>query len=411
MTRILPAPRILRLPAAMILLTICGGLPFSSTAAALAEVTDFGPNPTNLRMFLYIPDNAPVHPAVLVGIHWCHGTAQAFYGGNRYKVLADQYKYMVIYPNANSDDSCFDVHSQGTLTHDGGGDALGIASMVRYVIKNNNADSTRVYAAGHSSGGMMCNVLAGSYPDLFKAVSASAGVPFGCFGGGTSSWNDSCAKGLIVKTGESWGDMVRAAFPGYAGPRPRMQIWHGEKDDILNFINFGEAIKQWCNVLGIDATPATTEANTPKTNYTRLRYSDDNGTVMIEAVKGADQSHNISIVDADVIKFFGLDNPTALNGIRHRRHSAPGISLRIEPSSPQGIRLSVASRPGRIGVRLFQLDGREIASFAERFRADGRRDIVLPHPGRRTAVALVAVTVDGVPAVRRHLLISTLSPR
>lgn len=252
----------------------------------------------------------------------------------------------------------------------------------------------------------MCNVLAGSYPDLFGAVSASAGVPFGCFGSGTSYWNDSCAKGLILKTGESWGDMVRAAFPGYAGKRPRMQLWHGMNDDILNFANFGEAIEQWSNVLGISAIPASTEANAPKSNYTRMRYTDNNGMVMIEAIKGANQTHNISIVDADVIKFFGLDNTTPIHRTRHDRLSNPGATLEIGPS-PRGIRLSVASRPGRIGIRMYNLAGKEIALFPDRFCTNGRRDVV-SGPGLQSAVpstAVIAVTVDGVTALQQRVMI------
>ena len=29
-------------------------------------------------------------------------------------------------------------------------------------------------------------------------------------------------------------ELVRAAYPGYHGPRPRMQLWHGTADTILS---------------------------------------------------------------------------------------------------------------------------------------------------------------------------------
>lgn len=98
---------------------------------------------------------------------------------------------------------CWDVHTTATLTHNGGGDSLGIVSMVRYAISNYGVDSSRVFATGTSSGAMMTNVLCGAYPDVFKACSAFSGVPFGCFAGSTL-WNSQCAQGQLIKTGQQW---------------------------------------------------------------------------------------------------------------------------------------------------------------------------------------------------------------
>jgi acetylxylan esterase len=386
---------------AMFMCMLVNLLTVNSPAADLVEIKEFGPNPTKLKMFLYEPDGLPQNAPVMVGVHWCHGTARNFFTGNQYRSLADTHKFTVIYPQANSPDSCFDVHSKETLAHDGGGDALGIASMVRYIIKSKSVDASRVFAAGHSSGGMMCNVLAGSYPDLFKAVSASAGVPFGCFGGGTSSWNESCAKGKIVRTGKEWGDLVRAAYPEYSGIRPRVQMWHGMKDDVLAFVNFEEAIKQWTNVLGVSATASSTEAN-PRPGYTRMRFVDSSGTVQLEAIKAADQTHNVSIVDLDVIRFFGLDrSPTAIG------HTTPNTALeqcRITVRHVGG-HISLQTRPGNIGVKLFALDGSIIRSVPQTYCADGRRTIQM---GERsgvpsTALYILAVTVDGVTSAEKHL--------
>src|SRR3954454_22636796 len=105
---------------------------------------------------------------------------------------------------------------------------------------------------------MMTNVLLGSYPDVFKAGAAFAGVPFGCFAG-AATWNTECANGTVTKTAQQWGDLVRAAYPGYTGSRPRVQLWHGTEDATLNVHNFDEAIKQWTNVLGVSQTPTSTD--------------------------------------------------------------------------------------------------------------------------------------------------------
>ena len=256
-------------------------------AASLVEVTSFGANPSNLRMHLYVPDSVRPRPAVLVASHYCTGTGPAFYSGTEFARLADQYGFIVIYPSANRSGNCFDVSSRATLTHNGGGDSLGIVSMVRHVIANHGADPARVYATGVSSGAMMTNVLLGAYPDVFAGGVAFAGVPFACFATTDgSSWNSQCAQGQLIRTAQQWGDLVRGAYPGYTGARPRMQLWHGTADDTLRYPNFGEEIKQWTNVHGLSQTPTSTDY--PQANWTRTRYSDK-----VEAISMQGTGHNL----------------------------------------------------------------------------------------------------------------------
>ena len=184
-------------------------LSFASVlAATYQQVTNFGPNPTNTQMWMYKPDVLASPPPVLVGIHWCSGSALAFSSGTNYKALADQYGFIVIYPSAPDSGGCWDVHTTATLTHDAGGDSLGIASMVRYVISTYGADKNRVFATGISSGAMMTNVLLGAYPDLFKGGFALSGVPYGCFAG-PDMWNSACSQGTISKTPAEWVSLIR----------------------------------------------------------------------------------------------------------------------------------------------------------------------------------------------------------
>ncbi|KAG6870107.1 hypothetical protein C0992_001011, partial [Termitomyces sp. T32_za158] len=175
----------------------------NAAASQLQQITNFGSNPTNVGIFLYRPPNVAASPALIVAIHYCQGTAQAYFSGTQYANLADQHGFLVIYPDAPDSGGCWDVHTTATLTHDAGGDSLGIASAVRYAITTYGVDPNRVFATGTSSGAMMTNVLAGAYPDLFKAGSAFAGVPYGCFAG-PSLWNSACATGTISKTAQQW---------------------------------------------------------------------------------------------------------------------------------------------------------------------------------------------------------------
>ncbi|MFE5814005.1 PHB depolymerase family esterase [Streptomyces sp. NPDC056479] len=277
--------------------------------ATLAEVTGFGANPSNLRMYLYVPDRVTADPAVLVAVHWCTGSGPDMYNGTEYDTLADQYGFIVIYPSVTRSSKCFDVSSPQALKRGGGSDPVGIKSMVDWVTRTYGADTGRIFATGISSGAMMTNVLLGDYPDVFAAGAAFSGVPFGCFATTDGSeWNSACAQGTVTRTAQQWGDIARAAHPGHTGPRPRVQLWHGIEDDVLRHPNLGETIKQWTNVHGVGQTPAATD--TPQSGWTRTRYGGTGDRAPVEAISLQGVGHNLYShgMAARVLTFFGLDS-------------------------------------------------------------------------------------------------------
>ncbi|WP_405096794.1 PHB depolymerase family esterase [Micromonospora sp. NBC_01412] len=282
-------------------------VPTPASAAALTEVTGFGTNPSNLRMYLYVPDNVAPRPALVVAVHYCTGTGPAMYSGTQFAALADRYGYIVVYPSVTRSSQCFDVASPQALRRDGGSDPVGIKSMIDYVRQRYPVDPNRIFATGVSSGAMMTNVLLGLYPDVFAAGAAFAGVPFGCFATTNGSeWNSECANGQITRTPQAWGDLVRNAYPGYTGKRPRMQLWHGTNDEVLRYPNFGEEVKQWTNVHGLSQTPTYTD--TPQSGHTRTRYGGSGPTAPVEAISMSGVPHNLPVDAAQAIRFFGLDS-------------------------------------------------------------------------------------------------------
>ena len=110
-------------------------------------------------MFIYVPTKLAAKPAIIVAIHYCGGTAQGYYHGSPYASLADLYGFIVIYPSSPHRLSCWDVSSQETLTHGGGGDSNSIANMVIYAVTNYNGDWTRIFVTGSSSGAMMTVII------------------------------------------------------------------------------------------------------------------------------------------------------------------------------------------------------------------------------------------------------------
>jgi len=208
----------------------------NALSSSLQQVTvNFGSNPTNVQMYQYKPTKLATPTPLIIAMHYCGGTAQAYFTGTTLAQLADQHGFIVVYPNAPTSGGCWDVATTATLTHNGGGDSLGIANIVRYAIANWGVDASRVFATGTSSGAMMTNVLMGAYPDLFAAGSLYSGVPYGCFAG-PSAWNSQCSQGQLIKTAQQWGDQVRSGYPGYTGTRPKVQFWHGTVYVILSLV-------------------------------------------------------------------------------------------------------------------------------------------------------------------------------
>ncbi|WP_433553524.1 extracellular catalytic domain type 1 short-chain-length polyhydroxyalkanoate depolymerase [Micromonospora zamorensis] len=284
-------------------------------AATLTEVTSFGDNPGRMRMHVYVPDNRPARPAVVVAMHGCGGSGPGFYSGSEFASQADRYGYIVIYPSATQQagfGNCFDTWSDAAKRRGGGSDPVSIISMIGYVQQQYSADPERVYATGSSSGGMMTNHMLALYPDVFKAGAAFMGVPYNCFANAADypPGSSQCTGGNMNRTPQQWGDAVRQAYPGYSGPRPRVQLWHGTSDTLVPYSLLQETIEQWTNVFGLSQTPTSTD--TPQANWNRRRYADSSGTVQVEAysIQGAGHSLPSSGMAASAIQFFGLTNPT-----------------------------------------------------------------------------------------------------
>jgi len=296
------------------------GLPTAPTASAasLTQVTNFGTNPTGLAMYLYVPNNVKPNPPILLGLHGCQGSGPYLYSSTDFGKLADQYGFIVIYPSTNPGGSCWDVSSDQALKRNGGSDPVGLMSMITYTEQHYGGNPNAVYVTGESSGGMMTNVMAADYPDVFKAGAAFMGVPYHCFYTGTvRGWNGPCAGGQVSMTPQQWGDLARNADPGYTGTRPRMQLWHGTADTTLNYNNLGEEIKQWTNVNGVSQTPSSSD--TPVTNWNRTRYNNSNGTTQVEAYSIVGAGHQLPIqgtqMAAYAIHFMGLDGSGSNNTI------------------------------------------------------------------------------------------------
>ncbi|KAH9483349.1 putative acetylxylan esterase A [Psilocybe cubensis] len=318
----------------------------SALTSSLQQVTaNFGSNPTNVKMYVYKPTAVATPTPLIVAMHYCTGTAQAYFSGTSLAQLADQHGFIVVYPNAPTAGGCWDVASSATLSHNGGGDSLGIANMVRYAIANWGIDSTRVFATGTSSGAMMTNVMLGAYPDLFAAGSLYSGVPFGCFAG-PNAWNTQCATGELIKTPQQWGDQVRAAYPGFTGTRPKVQFWHGTIDTTLYPQNFWEEIKQWTNVFNVSQTPTSNLTSNPQAGYSRASFGPN-----VQAILAQNVGHTVPEHETDTLAWFGLSSlvPGSSSGSGSSSAGAGSSPTSTAAPSPTGATSPQYGQCGGIG--------------------------------------------------------------
>lgn len=286
-------------------------LPSEAKAAELVEVQDFGDNPGGLQMHIYVPDSLQDSPPVVVAMHGCGGNGPSFAQMSEFNGLADQLGFIVIYPTATKQTAmanCFDVWSQESKTHNGGSDPASIVSMVNYALQTYNGDPERVFATGSSSGGMETQALLATYPDVFAAGASFMGVPFSCFLNEADfpPQVSQCVNGSKDQSPQEWGDAVRNAYPGFNGPWPRVQLWHGDQDPLVPYNLHQEATEQWTDVHGLSQTP--TSSDQPQPGWLRDSFADESGTVLVEAITVQGAGHNLPMggMAAEAISFFGI---------------------------------------------------------------------------------------------------------
>ena len=274
--------------------------------------------PNYLQLHIYVPDTLATKPPIVVSAHSCGSTAQGQMGNiTKFRAAADQHGFILILPD-NPGRNCWDVGTDASLKHDGGGDTQGIAQMVKYALTKYNGDASRVYIFGGSSGAMLTQAMLAVYPDLFKAGSARAGVAAGCWAvqfKPADQWSDPCAGGQVTHTAQEWGDLARAMYPDYTGPRPRVQLIHGGNDTLIVTRNNGESVKQWTNVLGLSAEPTSKDTGFKGqvANYDRQIWKSDCGFNVLESWLSPGGTHSMGYEEDAMLEFFalkdGVDGP------------------------------------------------------------------------------------------------------
>ena len=283
-----PRTRMLRWQAA-IFLAVAGLL--CLPAFAQTEVTGFGSNPGNLRMFKYVPPGLPANAPLVVAMHGCSQSAASYDAETGWQMLAQRWQFALLLPqqqSANNSSTCFNWFEAGDTAR-GSGEALSIKQMVDRMQADHGSDPARVYVTGLSAGGAMTAVMLAAYPEVFAGGAIVAGLPYRCATSQSAAFG--CMNPGTDLTPAQWGDKVRAAS-SHTGPWPIVSIWHGDSDYVVRPANLTESMQQWTNVHGIDQTADVSDT---VGGFPHRVYKDAGGTPRVETYAITGMGHGTPV--------------------------------------------------------------------------------------------------------------------
>jgi poly(hydroxyalkanoate) depolymerase family esterase len=242
-----------------------------------------------LNYSVYLPAGGSRRDALplLVMLHGCQQDAALFAAGTRMQQLADRERCIVLYPEQLREANpygCWNWFDSATI--DGGGEAGMIAELTRTVIARYPVDSTRVYLAGMSAGGVMACTLVIHHGHLFAAAAIHSGLMHAA---ATSALQAASAMQAGSRTSPA--EALRQALKlrvGKSALVPTLVI-HGRDDQVVNPVN-GEQIVEQLRLLAetTAAAPLAPASESSATaggrSYRQLDYQSAGRTVLRHVV-------------------------------------------------------------------------------------------------------------------------------
>lgn len=209
-----------------------------ATAAAGTATTD---TIAGYSVRVFVPTK-PDAKALVVMLHGCTQTADAFADATRMDDVAEEKGFVVAYPNQldSVTGRCwqwFDPAHQAR----GAGEPKAIAEIAEAVAKARGVDEDRVYAAGLSAGAAMTVILGATYPDRFAAIGVVAGAEYKAARSIADALSVSNAGGPDP---DAQGRLAHDAMGAFARAMPAI-VFHGGSDGVLASVNGQQVAAQW----------------------------------------------------------------------------------------------------------------------------------------------------------------------
>lgn len=227
---------------------------FFAFSNEVIDIDDFGDNPGNLGMKMYIPESVKndsiSNIPLVVALHGCSQTLKNLMEGSGWNELAEKNGFIVVYPMQkfiNNTSLCFNWFKNKDISK-GKGECGSIKNMVDYVIEHHKIDQQKIFIYGLSAGAAMSVSMMVNYPEMFNAGAIFAGAPHGIATNGIQGMK--VMLSVPNKTIEEWGKEI----PDYDEEieYPNLIIVHGEEDNVVSIESSFELVKQWKYLKKVD---------------------------------------------------------------------------------------------------------------------------------------------------------------
>jgi poly(hydroxyalkanoate) depolymerase family esterase len=305
----------------------------NQSQSPLVEVTGFGVNPGQLKMFAFVPDELQPKPALVVVLHGCGQTASGYDLGAGWSSLATRYGFALLMPEqqaSNNPNGCFNWFNPNDTARDRG-EACSIRQMIARMVGDAGIDPHRVFVTGLSAGGAMTSVMLATYPEVFAGGAIIAGLPFG-----VATNVREALSGMFRSPSHpagELGDLVRNAS-NHKGRWPKLSVWHGSADRTVNPANANEIVKQWLDVHELPSAPMS-EGTVD--GYPHRVWWNADGETTVESYTITNMAHGTPLGVADNDERYGAQGAFLIEaGISSSFHIASFFGLTDWISRPKG---------------------------------------------------------------------------
>ncbi|MBF0543997.1 MAG: PHB depolymerase family esterase [Candidatus Riflebacteria bacterium] len=266
--------------------------PKFQASGSLTEVIDLERNPGKLRMYKYVPTPAPTSEAPLVVVlHGCMQSAQEIANSGGWNQLADRFGFYVLYPEQQLKNNSIGAFHWFKDEHirAGKGECGSIKEMVDRMKVDYRIDSRKVFVTGLSAGGCFTTVMCCAYPELFASGAVMSGIAY------RAADSNHALKVMFQgksRKPEEWARLVSETHPGYSGSYPKMLVFHGTRDIMVNPNNMQSIVAQFTALHQTSQTPDIVDT---VNGFPHKIYHDKNGRPVVETFEITGMAHGIAI--------------------------------------------------------------------------------------------------------------------
>jgi poly(hydroxyalkanoate) depolymerase family esterase len=295
-------------------------------------------------MLSFVPADPQPAPALVVVLHGCGQTAAGYDLGAGWSTLAEHYGFALLMPEqqrSNNAQGCFNWFNPEDTARDHG-EACSIRQMIARMVRDHGIDKHRIFVTGLSAGGAMTSVMLATYPEVFAAGAVIAGLPYGVASNVREALNGMLQS--ASRPAAELGDLVRDAS-GHKGPWPKLSVWHGSADRMVNPANANEIVKQWLDVHHLPAAPMS-EGTVD--GYPHQVWWNADGETIVESYTITNMAHGTPLGIADNDERYGAEGAFLIEaGISSSYHIASFFGLTERVSQPRAaeVAASQAAKP------------------------------------------------------------------